>query len=1361
MGDDFASATRRQVLQRVETHGSSAAEISAGRAELLSLLAHPTTRAWLRTLDGGAALAALPAPTLLRRLEAALDAAEVVHNFGGNEEKPYCGLDLPVAAGESAEWWYNLWELHLKGLIPPPDPYWCDALEVRFFGFPPFADASRPDWRTASSRPVWGALNLYRQPMGNPVCGPVGAVFGRARLGAAALVSPVDSGVLQWARLAPRRFGKLFADGWRGEPPPVGRADAYVHLLPAHLRWAAAAAPRAGDDYACYNLARLAARLLSRAAYGGGGGALPLSFAESRYGYLEFNPVARVGIPEGVVLLLVSFGAWFGGERAAVLRRWCVARGWPLAWAYTPAIEEWPACEENDGSVCFEGIAAAQPHDPANVRLLDPQVLAAIPAGRPVASREGFDRAAEAFASRFSAAAEGDEVYRSRAAWESLVQSDDMALLLAEPVYADACPLDNCAAVLLHDGSCVCDPRHATPRPPRPPPPPPPSSPAHLSDPHFALARLALAAFPPRASFARLLAPLPNGSIGGTPLPRHAAARTYAGLGMWNSRVGAAAPAAIGAMLGDPNAYVGTPAFLVRRLQLLHPNRSRAYLEALGRELFPSSAAGRRWEGYAKFAAALPRVDAAAEVEAVSRAAGGRRGALLRGLQRLAAAGDGAAAAQLARVLVDAALEGREEALLQALLRDADVTSEGEADAEVVWSIVYPIVGAANYGPSLLVFEPDASRDGADLNYVGELLASRGLRLGGGGAPSPPITSCADVPRLNSHWFTDAGQVATPGYKPPHSVAALELRAAAAEADGAPALSLAFYAAASAAGRRVVLALSPPPHTPCVAARAAALHACAPWRAAGDGARRCLPDDVAAADGAPLAAVGVLFAVWPAEDAAAACADAAALLPAAAPRGAAAAAAAAAVVEEAARGARVGLRGRVVALAAGEACAAAVRRWGEPPPPAEGAAPPPLGWDLQLAQCGGSTRGAALQARDLPRELELTLDGRKEAYRASVVGILPISPYSSSRADHLVDLTPPSRLQHETENRCYGMSPPTHSPPLPSRHTRFFGSWCKLSLERVSDGATSTCLLACGHAGAFVPHASSDHPLCRAAALRFLDPNPPPEWAQLRDRPADPLQPWRSLQYAPPPAPSARLPALLDEFLREAAAAPPPPARAAADEQRAAPPPPPPPPPLPSASPLRLPPPSPLPLPPPSPLPLPPPSSLSPSPPAGAHASAAAFPLPPPPSAEGWSAAPLSTPGRGDALPPPPPPPHWPAAAALPFLAACLSLCLACAVCLAAARCVRRCCRPGAAEAGLLRAPAASRRHSPFGAQPYQPVRGARRGAHSRAHAAAAPRGVAEVVQRLAMAPLRSCVPRDARRARRQEQGGRGALRYG
>lgn len=121
------------------------------------------------------------------------------------------------------------------------------------------------------------------------------------------------------------------------------------------------------------------------------------------------------------------------------------------------------------------------------------------------------------------------------------------------------------------------------------------------------------------------------------------------------------------------------------------------------------------------------------------------------------------------------------------------------------------------------------------------------------------------MPRLNGHWYTDAGQVATPGYKLPHSVVGLELRAEANEMDGRPPVELAFYSRRGARGTPLVLLVLPRGRVDClVDPQTDALpyvYQCKPWESAGTGARECLPSDIVADGGKPAEVGAVLFSL--------------------------------------------------------------------------------------------------------------------------------------------------------------------------------------------------------------------------------------------------------------------------------------------------------------------------------------------------------------------------------------------------------------------------------------------------------------------------------------------------------------------
>ena len=228
------------------------------------------------------------------------------------------------------------------------------------------------------------------------------------------------------------------------------------------------------------------------------------------------------------------------------------------------------------------------------------------------------------------------------------------------------------------------------------------------------------------ATFARELEGLPTAEIGGQALPRQLGQRHYTGVGLWNSR-SANLLTALRAMLGDDAAYVETPHFTVRRLQLRHGKGTSAYRAALADAIYPSRTHGG-WGGYRPFIAAAGEIDAHAEAVAAERNASTASDAAAISALRRAARGSNAAAAHLARALIDRIFTKGDDggrayrtSMLRALNEYADVAAEQPHDSLVLWSTVYPWVAARFYGPSTIVYEPDIRGRGADLNYIGEL----------------------------------------------------------------------------------------------------------------------------------------------------------------------------------------------------------------------------------------------------------------------------------------------------------------------------------------------------------------------------------------------------------------------------------------------------------------------------------------------------------------------------------------------------------------------------------------------------------------------------------------------------------------
>ena len=79
--------------------------------------------------------------------------------------------------------------------VDPTNNLFTERAETHTFGYAPFLNVSNPDLRTASDRPVYGAINMYRDSVGNLQCGPVAAVLSTRFVGESAIAWPVDTGV--------------------------------------------------------------------------------------------------------------------------------------------------------------------------------------------------------------------------------------------------------------------------------------------------------------------------------------------------------------------------------------------------------------------------------------------------------------------------------------------------------------------------------------------------------------------------------------------------------------------------------------------------------------------------------------------------------------------------------------------------------------------------------------------------------------------------------------------------------------------------------------------------------------------------------------------------------------------------------------------------------------------------------------------------------------------------------------------------------------------------------------------------------------------------------------------------------------
>ena len=182
-------------------------------------------------------------------------------------------------------------------------------------------------------------------------------------------------------------------------------------------------------------------------------------------------------------------------------------------------------------------------------------------------------------------------------------------------------------------------------------------------------------------------------------------------------------------MLGDRFAYVETPNFALRRLQLRHGNKdSETFNLAVYHTIFKSSKqCNYHWKGYENFDWSI---DANAEVLHLEATSPPQLRALIRSLHAMARQSNDAAAL-LARILMDAMFSSTEfrRNALQRLVDNRNYYKEQPQDSQVMWATVYPWIAGYVYGPNTIVYEADHSSRSADIPYLA-LLLGRGYKLG-------------------------------------------------------------------------------------------------------------------------------------------------------------------------------------------------------------------------------------------------------------------------------------------------------------------------------------------------------------------------------------------------------------------------------------------------------------------------------------------------------------------------------------------------------------------------------------------------------------------------------------------------------
>lgn len=152
-------------------------------------------------------------------------------------------------------------------------------------------------------------------------------------------------------------------------------------------------------------------------------------------------------------MLVGMFEQLWGTTAGANLQAWCADQGWPLAWAYNPAVSSiecgpfgtYPGCD-----IPYNFTAG---RDVVNVRVLDLVVLQSVPAGRnmtlPAADVTYFKD--QWVATNVSAISHG----KINFAWSEIAERLRPTAAV-EPLFAGACANPECVGVSIETRNCVC-----------------------------------------------------------------------------------------------------------------------------------------------------------------------------------------------------------------------------------------------------------------------------------------------------------------------------------------------------------------------------------------------------------------------------------------------------------------------------------------------------------------------------------------------------------------------------------------------------------------------------------------------------------------------------------------------------------------------------------------------------------------------------------------------------------------------------------------------------------------------------------------------------------------------------------------
>ena len=207
----------------------------------------------------------------------------------------------------------------------------------------------------------------------------------------------------------------------------LGTLEDYRHLMLAAVRW--------WNQTLVQGLVPTMARMYNSSAFN--------ISSEETFHYWEADIVGTVAYPQGIKMVIGTFGSLFGSEYGEALQAWCRRQGWVLLWALGPG--------DGGGGKGMDFDSPPAPVDARTTRMLDPSVLPSATAGRNTSVAEYAD-SFTALWKKVGAARTSNTTAAEYAAWFAELPTGLAARGLMAGECADA---SRCVGTRA-DGACIC-----------------------------------------------------------------------------------------------------------------------------------------------------------------------------------------------------------------------------------------------------------------------------------------------------------------------------------------------------------------------------------------------------------------------------------------------------------------------------------------------------------------------------------------------------------------------------------------------------------------------------------------------------------------------------------------------------------------------------------------------------------------------------------------------------------------------------------------------------------------------------------------------------------------------------------------